>query len=138
MKLSKLLSAVALMASTVAAQAALVQFTFNAPVSDPFSFYIEAEDDSIVDISVISPGWATSSITYDPGLSFIDFLGGANGEAHLIEVDFSAGSKAKWGAFNTATGAALNVTVVPEPQAYALALAGLGVAAVAARRRRAA
>lgn len=147
---AKLLSAAALLAATVAAHAAPKQYSFSAPSTNPLSFYVEADDDSIISLSVIDPVFTLADLTYTPSTAWINFYDGIAGETYTVELELAAGSKAKFGAYDTVTNQPINLLAnspvdvntlpapVPEPQAVALALAGVAVAGVAARRRRAA
>lgn len=140
MKFAKLLSAAALLAASALAHAAPQQYSFTAPNTNLLSFYVEAEDDSILSLAVIEPAFTLADLTFTPSVAWINFYDGVAGQSYTVELDLAAGSKAKFGAYDTVTNLpiSLNAAPVPEPASVALALAGVAVAGVAARRRRAA
>jgi len=135
MTFTKLLSAAALMAAAVAAEAAPQLYSFAAPNANPLSFYVTAEDDSILGLQVVEPVFTVADLSYTPSASRINFYDGVAGQNYLVELDLAEGSTARFGVRDLVTNQAINVSAVPEPETVALALAGVLVVGLRLGRR---
>ncbi len=135
MTFAKLLSAATLMVATVAAHAAPQLYSFSAPNANPLSFYVTADDNSILGLQVVEPAFTSADLSYTPSASWINFYDGVAGQNYLVELDLAAGSTARFGVRDLVTNQAISLSAVPEPETVALALAGVLVVGLRLGRR---